>query len=82
MLPHEAIEAAFEASQNARVFFSIGTSGLVQPAASLPVAALQDGAVLVEINTEETPLTQYASFVLKGLSGVVLPELVRAVWEA
>lgn len=80
MLPKEAIEAAFEASQKVGVFFSIGTSGLVQPAASLPLTALQEGAVLVEINPEETPLTRYASFVLRGLSGAVLPELVRAVW--
>ena len=39
---------AMQAARTCRVFFSIGTSGLVQPAASLPMLAKQNGAVIVE----------------------------------
>tara|TARA_B100001250_G_scaffold412357_1_gene443333 strand:+ start:1118 stop:1828 length:711 start_codon:yes stop_codon:yes gene_type:complete len=39
------------------IFISIGTSGIVYPAASLPKIAKQSGAFLVEINPEETELS-------------------------
>ncbi len=81
MLPPAELEAAVQASQACQVFLSIGTSALVQPAASLPLMARQAGAVLVEINPEETPLTAYVDYFLQGKSGDVLPELVRQVWR-
>jgi len=80
MLPEAAIEQAFQAAISCDIFFSIGTSGLVQPAASLPLAALQSQAVIVEINPEETPLTSIVTYHLRGFSGVLLPDLVDAVW--
>lgn len=81
MLPHDALEAAFEAAVGCGVFFSVGTSSQVQPAASLAGVAKQAGAVLVEVNLEETPLSRQADFALRGLSGEILPELVRETWE-
>ena len=54
---------------------------LVQPAAALPFAAKNKGAVVVEINLEPTPLTPKVDFFLQGKSGDVLPALVKAVWE-
>ncbi len=80
MLPAGALEAAAAAARNCRVFFSIGTSGLVQPAASLAYAAKSRGAALVEINLEPTPLTPLADFCLHGRAGQILPKLVGAVW--
>lgn len=59
-LPEAALEAAFELAANAGVFLSIGTSGLVHPAAALPLVARDHGACLVEINPSETPLTARA----------------------
>ncbi|MFN8455606.1 MAG: NAD-dependent deacylase [Anaerolineae bacterium] len=56
-LPPQALEAAIKAAHTCDVFLSIGTSGVVHPAASLPFYALQTGATLVEINPDETPLT-------------------------
>ncbi len=79
-LPRDQLEAAVEASRSCEVFFSIGTSGVVQPAASLGFAAHNRGAIVVEINAESTPLTPKADFVLQGKSGQILPELVNAVW--
>jgi len=79
-LPREQLEAAVEAARTCDVFFSIGTSGVVQPAASLAHAARNRGAVVVEINAEQTPLTPKADFFLQGKSGEILPELVKEVW--
>jgi NAD-dependent deacetylase len=80
MLPPAALEAAAEAANTCDVFFSIGTSGLVEPAASLARVALQRGAAVVEINPTITPLTSRATFVLPGAAGEILPALVKAVW--
>lgn len=80
MLPAKALEAAVEAARNCQVFFSIGTSGLVQPAASLAYAAKERRAALVEVNLEPTPLSPLADFCLHGQSGIILPALVQAVW--
>jgi len=79
-LPRDQLEAAVSAARSCEVFFSIGTSGVVQPAASLAFAAYNRGAVVVEINAEPTPLTSKADYVLQGKSGEILPSLVQAVW--
>jgi NAD-dependent deacetylase len=82
VLPSTALNAASGAAATCEVFFSIGTSGLVEPAASLARIAMQHGAQVIEVNPAMTPLTQLATFVLSGLSGSILPALVRAVWPA
>jgi NAD-dependent deacetylase len=79
-LPPDILQAAWEAAETADVFLSIGTSTLVEPAASLPFAARQHGAVVVEVNPHETPLTRSAEFSLRGRSGVVLPAMVKETW--
>jgi NAD-dependent deacetylase len=79
-LPPQALAAAVEAAGACDVFFSIGTSGVVEPAASLPRVARDHGAVLIEINPEATPLTSRATYSLRGASGQILPELMPAVF--
>lgn len=79
-LPRAELESAIKAARNCQVFLSIGTSGLIQPAASLAYAARNRGALLVEINAEPTPLTEKVDFALHGKSGEILPALVRVVW--
>ncbi|MBE7535557.1 MAG: NAD-dependent deacylase [Anaerolineales bacterium] len=79
-LPRNQLERAVEASRACDVYFSIGTSGVVQPAASLAHAAKKNGAIIVEINAETTPLTEKADFFLQGKSGEILPALVKAMW--
>lgn len=81
-LPQGELQDATQASQECEVFLSIGTSGLVEPAASLPYLALQAGRCVIEINPNPTPLTNQASYVLCGPSGEILPALARAVWSA
>jgi NAD-dependent deacetylase len=78
-LPLGALQAAVEAAGTCQIFFSIGTSGLVEPAASLAYAALQRGALVVEVNPAATPLSDDA-ISLRGPAGQVLPALVQATW--
>jgi NAD-dependent deacetylase len=80
-LPPAALDAASEAARGADLFLSIGTSSLVYPAAALPDEALEGGAVLVEVNPGETPLTPQADYALQGPAGDVLPRLVRGLRE-
>jgi hypothetical protein len=73
------MELAATASTTCDLFFSIGTSTVVYPAASLPFEALRSGATVVEVNPQSTPFTAQAHFALVGAAGVVLPELVKAI---
>lgn len=80
MLPPDALERAVTDSQNCDVFFSIGTSSLVYPAADLWRRAKAHGAVVIEINKDPTPLTPLADYSFQGKAGEVLPKLVREIW--
>jgi NAD-dependent deacetylase len=75
MLPEDEWERALRASQSTDLFFSIGTSSVVYPAASLPLTAKMQGAYLVEINPEPTPLTGRADEFLRGTAGDILPAI-------
>jgi NAD-dependent deacetylase len=79
-LPRAELESAVHAARSCQVFLSIGTSGVVQPAASLAHAARNNGSVVAEINAEPTPLTPKVDFALRGRSGEILPQLVEAAW--
>ncbi len=81
MLDNDILSGAFRASEEADIFFSIGTSAVVHPAASLPMMAKQSGATLVEINPDRTPLTDLADFYFEARSGEFLPELISAYKE-
>jgi len=79
-LPAKVLELAWLAAQDCDVFFSIGTSAVVYPAATLPDLALQKLIPVVEINPVETPLSHQARYILNGLAGEILPALVQSVW--
>jgi NAD-dependent deacetylase len=78
-MPEAEMARALACSANCEVFFSIGTSTEVYPAAALPFHALENGATVVEINTDVTPLTEKANYVLTGAAGVVLADLLKAL---
>jgi NAD-dependent deacetylase len=87
MLPERALAASFEAAASAEVCIVAGTSALVHPAASVPLATLRAGGVLIEVNPEPTPLSSHAEACIRGAAGVVLPALLgqgaeRGVGEA
>ncbi len=75
-IPEFAMNDAAAAASGCDLFFSIGTSALVWPAAGLADAARQQGASIVEINLDATPLSSDTDFCLQGKSGTLLPELV------
>jgi len=76
VLPHQALETAIKAAEHCDFCISAGTTSLVQPAASLPMMALEHGAAVIEINPLETPLSPHAHQCLRGAASEVLTNLV------
>ncbi len=70
---------AQELSATCEVFFSIGTSALVEPAASLPYIAKGNGAYVVEINPEKTAISDDMDEVIRGEASKVLTQLVMTL---
>ncbi|MFO7889615.1 MAG: NAD-dependent deacylase [bacterium] len=81
MLPQDVLRKAFRASEDCELFLSIGTSAVVQPAASLPVIAKRNGSFVIEINKEPTVISDTADVFIQGQSGEILPELVKKIWQ-
>jgi len=73
------IEDAFSLSRQATLFLAIGTSAVVHPAASLPLAARENGAFLIEINPEATPISADAQAALRYSSALALPLLLEKI---
>lgn len=79
MLPQSELQRAQQAAVDCDVMLVIGTSGLVYPAAGLPMSAQTAGAAVIEINPEPTDISQVAQLCLRGPSGVILPQLIEAL---
>ena len=80
MLPADALESAITAAEQCDAFFSIGTSSIVYPAADLWRRAKDNGAIVIEINKDPTPLTPLADYSFPGKAGEILPALVQQIW--
>ncbi len=76
MLPVNELRKAEESAANADVFFTIGTSAEVYPAAMLPIIAKRAGAYVIEINTKPTAISIELDEILTGKSGEILDELL------
>jgi NAD-dependent deacetylase len=76
MLPQDAINYAFGVSSNCDLFFSVGTSAVVHPAASLPLIAKRSDAYVVETNIEPTEISHLIDESLIGKAGEIMPRLV------
>ncbi|WDZ83616.1 SIR2 family NAD-dependent protein deacylase [Micromonospora cathayae] len=79
-LPPDALQAAAEAAASCDLLVTVGTSGVVYPAAEIPQVAARLGATVVQVNPEETPLDRVADLNLRGPAARVLPALVDAAW--
>ena len=79
MLPPDALKAAQEAVGRCQAMLVVGTSSVVEPAASMAGWARAHGALVVEINLERTPLSEQADECLYGKAGEILPRLVSAL---
>lgn len=80
VLPRSAWSAALAAAQRCTLFFCIGTSGVVRPAADLPLLARAAGAYTVEINIAPGALNGQLDLHLYAPAGVVLPALLTAAF--
>lgn len=82
LLPEEAWGRALEASSTCDIFFAIGTSGRVEPAASLARLAEGQGATRVINNLEvETSATRQCYY-LNGPAATIMPLIVQATWPS
>lgn len=75
-LDRRVLEAAVARTDGADACLVVGTSAVVQPAASLATRAVSGGAVLIEVNPESTPLTRLATHVFRGDAAKVVPALL------
>jgi NAD-dependent deacetylase len=79
MLPPDAISRAFDLCQSCDAMLVVGTSGEVEPAASLPAYAAHSGAPVIDVNLERDQTARWADIFLQGPGGVILPRLVKAL---
>jgi NAD-dependent deacetylase len=75
-LPESTVAVAWRAAETCGLFMSLGTSGLVEPAASLARVAASAGARTVEINLEPTPLSSWVDVSIRGATGDLLPRIL------
>ena len=80
-LPAAEWHAALGAAEAADVFFCVGTSSTVQPAASLTDIAIEAGALTVQINPNATEVDAKVAFAYRAPAGEMLPQIVRRAWS-
>lgn len=76
-MPVVPMQRAEEETFACDLFIAIGSSLVVYPAASFPVVAKKNGAKLVILNREETPLDDYADLVINDEIGPTLSQVVQ-----
>ena len=78
-LDPEILRRAMDSAKAADVCVVVGTSGIVHPAASLPLLTKEAGGAVVEVNPEPTPLTDIAASSIRGRAGEILPTLLGSI---
>jgi NAD-dependent deacetylase len=81
LLPMDVLQQSMQFSEQADLFFAIGSSLVVHPAASLPPLAKHHGARLVIINREATPQDDLADAVINASIGEALTSIDKCVEE-
>ncbi len=80
MIPPQHLYRAEKVASNCDIMLVVGTSALIQPAASIPVVAKQAGAKIIEINPERTPLSEKTSdYIILGKAGEVIKRLTAEI---
>jgi NAD-dependent deacetylase len=80
-LPEDALHAAMTVIPDCDLFFTIGTSAVVYPAAGFVKLASQNGAFTIEVNRDETPASFGVDISLRGSAGEILPEIVKRAFS-
>lgn len=78
-MPERETEEAYQRSSACDLFIVIGSSLVVQPAASMPLIAKRNGAKLVIINRDPTPYDHLADILIHGQAGPIMAEILNAV---
>ena len=78
-MPERETSEAYRRSSLCDLFVVIGSSLVVQPAASMPVVAKENGAKLVIVNRDPTPLDHLAEAVLHGQAGPIMASVLEVV---
>ena len=76
-IPPDALDACIEQSRLCDCMLLIGTSAVVYPAAGFPIDVKRAGGILIEINPNETPLTEMSDIVVRAPAGESLPLIVN-----
>ncbi len=76
-LPQLALEKARDAALDCDSFLVLGSSLVVTPAAHFPRLAKENGAALIIVNLDETPLDTIADLVIHGKAGEVLSGVIE-----
>jgi NAD-dependent deacetylase len=79
MLDEEDVDRAFRALSACEAVLVVGTSGLVYPVAGFPGVAKANGAFVVEVNPEETPITVLADVTIRSRAGDAMPALLERI---
>ncbi|MBL8745175.1 MAG: NAD-dependent deacylase [Phycisphaerae bacterium] len=78
-LPAEVLRVAAEAMESCDVFFSIGTSSVVYPAAGFAEQVIARGGLTIEVNPNETPISGRVNHAARESSGSWLPRLIAHI---
>jgi len=78
-LPEETLREATHRSQNCDLFIVIGSTLVIYPAAYMPTYAREAGARLAIVNLTPTPLDHYATVVIQGEAGAIMPRVMERV---
>lgn len=78
-LPEDQFMGGEDAARNSDIFFVVGTSAVVYPAAGLVMVAKKSGSYLVEVNVQATEVSSYADESFLGEAGKILPLIVEEV---
>jgi len=76
MLNEAHLSRAFEMVRQCDLLVSIGTSGLVYPAAQIPFLAVGEGKPVIEINPQPTDFTRLATVSLAAPTAEVFPRII------
>jgi NAD-dependent deacetylase len=76
-MPQREMEKAVALSRSADFFLVVGSTLLVNPAASIPYYAKDEGAFLAIVNLSDTPCDQICDVLIRRKAGDVLPKIVE-----
>ncbi len=76
-LPAGTLGKAFDRTAVCDLMLVVGTSGQVFPVAQMPYEARQAGACIIDVNPEDSPISQLADIRLKGPGAVELPAVME-----